>query len=196
MIALTQVAPHVALQRLQIGNERFAAGCPTHPRQDELQRVALLNGQHPFAAILGCSDSRVPPEILFDQGIGDLFVVRTAGNILDDVVVGSLEYAVEHLGVSLVVVLGHQECGAVTATAVSPGASGHISSVVQHIQPAVEHARHQAGELIPNAIIENIRLVTAELENSQPLLEPLIRAGKLKIQPAYYSMEEGRVRWL
>lgn len=112
--------PEKGLAALVEGNRRYQAQRLTHPHQNAARRAALAAGQHPFAAVLSCADSRVPPEIVFDQGLGDLFVVRVAGNITDDVVLGSLEYAVEHLHVPLVVVLGHYKCGAVTVPALRP----------------------------------------------------------------------------
>ena len=110
------------------------------PNQGVERRKELVEGQHPFAIILCCSDSRVPPEVIFDQGLGDLFIVRTAGNVFDNIALGSIEYAVEHLEVPLLVVLGHGQCGAVTATVEGGHAPGHISNVVEAIQPAVVKA--------------------------------------------------------
>src|SRR6184192_4185539 len=136
------VAPTEAISKLKEGNGRYAGGNLQHPGQTTERRAELANTQHPFATIVSCSDSRVPPEIVFDQGLGDLFVVRVAGNVIDDHGLGSIEYAVDHLGARLIVVLGHQSCGAVKAAketiAAKSKAPGHIQSLVTAIQPAVE----------------------------------------------------------
>jgi carbonic anhydrase len=136
------VAPADAISKLKEGNGRYAGGNLQHPGQTTERRAELANSQYPFAAIVSCSDSRVPPEIVFDQGLGDLFVVRVAGNVIDDHGLGSIEYSVDHLGVRLIVVLGHQSCGAVKAAretiAARSKAPGHIQSLVAAIQPAVE----------------------------------------------------------
>src|SRR6184192_4939728 len=136
------VAPAEAISRLKEGNGRYTNGNLQHPGQTAERRTELAKSQHPFAAIVSCSDSRVPPEIVFDQGLGDLFVVRVAGNVIDDHGLGSIEYAVDHLGARLIVVLGHQSCGAVQAAketiAAKGKAPGHIESLVTAIKPAVE----------------------------------------------------------
>jgi carbonic anhydrase len=120
-----------ALQKLMTGNKRYYEGNLTHPNQTKVRILEVAKGQHPFAIILGCSDSRVPPEVIFDQGIGDLFIIRVAGNIIDNNALGSIEYAVEHLGVKLVVVLGHEKCGAVDATVKGGEAPGHIKYLIE-----------------------------------------------------------------
>ena len=144
-----------ALERLMKGNERFVKGRAIQPNGSPEHRRELLAGQEPFAVVLGCSDSRVPPEIIFDCGLGEIFVIRVAGNILDDVVIGSIEYAVEHLGTRLVLVLGHESCGAVGASLEGGEAGGHIDSIVNAIVPAVESVRAQKGDLYENAIKAN-----------------------------------------
>lgn len=185
-----------ALQALREGNRRFAAGQAVHPHQDPARREESLPGQHPFAAILACSDSRVPPEVIFDQGLGDLFVVRTAGHVADDVALGSIEYAVEHLGVPLVVVLGHTRCGAVTAALHSDEAPGHIAAVVQAILPAVQEARRMPGDPLSNAIDAHIRQVVAYLRAVSLILAEREHAGTLRIVGARYSLENGKVEWM
>jgi carbonic anhydrase len=130
-----------ALQELMNGNKRYVAAELAHPNQTAARRAEVAKGQDPFAIIVGCSDSRVPPEIIFDQGLGDLFVTRVAGNIVDDVVLGSIEYAAEHLGVPLIVVLGHKRCGAVEAAAKGGDAPVHIRSLVEAIKPAIKKAK-------------------------------------------------------
>jgi len=185
-----------ALQTLLDGNKRFAAMKQTHPNQDAARRDEVKGGQRPFAVIVGCSDSRIPPEILFDQGIGDLFVIRLAGNIVDDTALGSIEYAVDHLGTRLVVVLGHAKCGAVTATAKGGEAHGHIGSIIKLIAPAVDQVKGKPGDLVDNAIKENARLVAATIASSKPMLEKMAREEKIAIIPAYYNIDTGLVEML
>lgn len=185
-----------ALQTLLDGNKRFAAMEQTHPNQDRTRRDEVKAGQKPFAVIVGCSDSRIPPEILFDQGIGDLFIIRLAGNIVDDTALGSIEYAVDHLGTRLVVVLGHSKCGAVTATAKGGEAHGHIGSIAQAILPALENVKGQYGDLVDNAIRENAKLVTATIASSKPILEKMVEEGKIRVVPLYYDIDTGLVERL
>ena len=182
-----------ALTALREGNERFASAHPTHPRSDAARRAEVRSGQHPFAAVISCSDSRVPPEIVFDQGIGDLFVVRTAGNVLDDVGLASIEYAVEHLGVALVVVLGHGGCGAVRAAAAGGEAPGHLGRIVEALAPSVARARRAGGDIVEAAVRENVRSTASDLRGSEPILRPLVEGGRVSVVGAYYSMEHGTV---
>jgi len=182
-----------ALQRLIEGNKRFVNSKPIHPNQTSSRCSEVLQGQEPFAVIVGCSDSRIPPEIIFDQGIGDLFIIRTAGNIVDDIAIGSIEYAVDHLAVQLVVVLGHGKCGAVTATVQGGEAHGCIPCILKNIAPAVEKAKKQSGELTDNAIRNNIDIVVEKLVSSKPILSKSINKGKLKIIGAYYDIERRAV---
>ncbi len=185
-----------ALQALIDGNKRFAAMKPAHPNQDKGRRDEVKGGQKPFAVIVGCSDSRIPPEILFDQGIGDLFVIRLAGNIVDDTALGSIEYAADHLGTRLIVVLGHSKCGAVTATAQGGEAHGHIGRIVQLIIPALERAKGKPGDLVDNAIRENALLVTAAIASSKPILSKMVEKGKIAVVPLYYDIDTGVVELL
>ncbi|MBP1748090.1 MAG: carbonic anhydrase [Deltaproteobacteria bacterium] len=185
-----------ALQTLLEGNKKFAAMKQAHPNQDKDRRDEVRAGQKPFAIIVGCSDSRIPPEILFDQGIGDLFVIRLAGNIVDDTALGSVEYAADHLDTRLVVVLGHAKCGAVTAAAKGGEAHGHIGSIVRLITPAVDRVRDRSGDLIDNAIKENARLVAAAIASSKPILSKMVEEGKVAVVPAYYDIDTGLVELL
>jgi len=185
-----------ALQALLDGNKRFAAMHQTHPNQDKNRRDEVAGGQKPFAVIVGCSDSRIPPEILFDQGIGDLFIIRLAGNIVDDTALGSVEYAVDHLGTRLVVVLGHAKCGAVTAAAKGGEAHGHIGAIIRLIAPALDNVKDKTGDLVDNAIKENARLVAAAIASSKPILEKMVEDGKIAVIPAYYSIDTGLVEVL
>lgn len=187
-----------ALEKLMDGNARFVSGNVEHPNQSAERRAEVVSGQHPFAIIVSCSDSRVPPEIIFDQGIGDLFVIRTAGQVMDDAALGSIEYGAEHLGVPLVVVLGHDSCGAVKATVEGGEAPGHIASLVEAIQPAVDEARKEAsGEELLNAAIDiNIKNIVDQLKTSQPILSELVKKGELTVVGARYHLDSGEVEIL
>ncbi len=189
-------SPDLALQQLLDGNKRFVSTSLTHPNQDGDRRIALGNGQAPFAAVLACADSRVPPEVLFDQGLGDLFVVRVAGNILNDQILGSLEYTALHLNTPLIVVLGHTSCGAIGAVAQGAELEGHIASLAPAIQPAVDKVRDMEGDLTDNAAKEVARMTAEELINSEPIMAKLVKEGKLKIVPAFYELESGEITML
>ena len=184
------------LQKLIEGNKRFSSSKQSHPNQDRERRQQLVKGQKPFAVIVGCSDSRISPEIIFDQGLGDLFVIRVAGNIVDDVALGSIEYAVDHLGTQLIVVLGHSKCGAVTATVQGGAVHGHIGSIVQAIKPAIETARELPGDLTDNTIKANAGLVADQIQHSDPILSELARLDKIVVVSAYYDIESGEVHIL
>jgi len=190
---MSTFSPDQALRELVAGNQRYFVAKVAHPRQTLERRREVAHGQHPFAAILGCSDSRVPPEILFDQGLGDLFVVRVAGNVVDDVVLGSLEYAVDHLAVPLVVVLGHGKCGAVTAAVSGGGAHGHVGSVLAALRPAVERTAGRTGDAVQNAVRANVDLGLEHLRTASTLLAGRERAGTLKLAGALYDVDAGTV---
>ncbi|MFB2581591.1 carbonic anhydrase [Herbiconiux sp. P15] len=187
------------------GNERFMAGTPKHPRQDVETRAKMAHVQTPRAALFGCADSRLAAEIIFDLGLGDLFVVRNAGQVISDSVVGSLEYAVEVLGVSLIVVLGHDECGAVRAAIDSqlPDAAplpGHIRSLVQQIVPAIDKVpteRAEDGTLLtaPDAAAvgkAHLRDTVGELLRSSEIITAAVAEGRLAVVGANYRLAEGR----
>lgn len=182
-----------ALKELTEGNKRYFLSKQSHPHQSTERREEVAKGQKPFAVIVGCSDSRIPPEIIFDQGLGDLFVIRVAGNIVDDVALGSIEYAVSHLGSQLVVVLGHSKCGAVTATVQGGEAHGHIGHIVKAIAPAVERAKAETGDLTDNSIRANALLVADQIKSSKPILSEMIQNGKIEVVSAYYDIDSGKV---
>src|SRR5438105_12682909 len=215
------VPPAEAMSRIKEGNGRYMSGNQQHPHESSEEReyiattsyenagmiflgmtaaeaakrrAELTKSQHPFAVVVGCSDSRVPPEIVFDQGLGDLFVVREAGNVIDDHSLGSIEYAVDHLAVRLVVVLGHQRCGAVKAAketiAAKTEAPAHIQSLVTAIQPAV--AATAQGDLEATVREEGKNVVQA-LRSSAPVLKAKVDSGELKVVGAYYSLDTGSV---
>ncbi len=183
------------------GNERFASGKSIHPRLESEHRTSLASGQTPFATVIACSDSRVSPELLFDQGVGDLFVIRVAGNVADVDEVGSIEYGVDHLQTPLLVVLGHTHCGAVTAVALSHEVHGSIPQLVDNITPAVARAKAKGSnlsqdDLVAHAVNENVWVSIEDLLNRSEATRSLIKAGSLRVVGAVYDLETGRVKWL
>ena len=185
-------SPHNALQLLKEGNTRFSEERPEHPRRDAKTRRKLTAGQNPFAAILTCADSRVSPDLVFDKGLGDLFVIRNAGNVAGPTAIASIEFAVAILGVSLVVVMGHDHCGAVQA-AIDGVDLGHIGAVTGKILPAVHRAKTLEGDLLDNAIRLNAQQMVGQLRQTDPIIKPACDHGKLQIVPAVYSLETGKV---
>lgn len=189
------------LALLTRGNARFAAGTPEYPHEGAARRAEVAAGQHPLATVISCSDSRVPPEILFDEGLGDLFIVRVIGNIGGMDETGSAEYGVEHLQTPLLVVLGHSKCGAVTAAVTHAEVHGSIPPLLAHIKPAIWTARHEhpklkGAALVPATIETNVLHSMAELFNRSVIIRERVRAGKLKVVGALYDIESGRVQWL
>jgi carbonic anhydrase len=193
--------PTQALARLQEGNRRFVAGTATPMSAAAARRAELAQSQAPFAAIVACSDSRVPPELLFDVGLGDVFVIRNAGNVVEDTAMGSLQYAVGPLSVPLILVLGHERCGAVSAAAevIERGTAfpTAIADLVQPILPAALAARTNTGISLDSAIRINVERQVRRLRQSrdQIVAEPL-QAGRLQIVGAVYDLDEGRVTFL
>jgi len=192
------VSPNEALKRLMRGNACFVSGHLIHAGPEEIAeaRGAVAKGQKPFAVIVGCSDSRVGPEIVFDQGLGDLFVVRTAGEVVDAVALGSIEYAVEHLGSPLVVVLGHERCGAVSAAVAGAKEPGHIAAVLRAIEPAVKQTKGKPGDPVENAVRAQAIDVARQLQDAKPILAERVQSGKLKIVAARYDLDSGKVELL
>jgi carbonic anhydrase len=191
------ISPDEALARLQQGNARYAANAPTN-RDYAAGRVARAQAQYPFASIVSCADSRVAPELAFDQGPGDLFVVRVAGNFVNEDGLASLEYGSLVLGVPLIMVLGHSNCGAVNATikAVKDGTTlpGHLPSLINAIRPAVLAAQAKnPADLLAEATAENVRLSVKTLLTAKPILSDLVSAGKLKVVGAVYDIATGKV---
>jgi carbonic anhydrase len=185
-----------AQTKLRDGNRRFLENRSLHPHQTPERRKEISDAQHPFAAILTCSDSRVVPEIIFDQGLGDLFVLRVAGNIVDDAILETLEYGAAHLKVSLIVVLGHTRCGAVTAVVAGAFPAGHMRALVDAIAPAVDTSRGNPGDPVENAARQNVILQVERLRQSRPTLVELHEARQLHIVGAMYNIETGVVEWL
>jgi carbonic anhydrase len=181
---------------LLAGNQRYVTNHQQHPDESLAWRVELTKGPHPIAVILGCADSRVPPELIFDQGLGDLFVIRVAGNIVDDAVLASIEYAVEHLGTKLVVVLGHEKCGAVSAVVEGGPAAGHLGALFTAIRPAMEAASKEPGDKVHNCVIANARRVAAQIRESEPVLKKQVAGKVLKVLAADYALDTGKVTLL
>jgi carbonic anhydrase len=190
------------MHRLTSGNERFANGRAIHPHADATRRLETSQqGQHPFAAIVSCSDSRAPLEIVFDQGIGDLFAIRVAGNICATDETGTIEYAVEHLHIRLVVVLGHRDCGAVTAVVNGAIEHGSLPALLGHITPSVEAAKRkhpglEGPALVSEVIEENVWHGIEDLLTHSESVKERVREGSLQVVGAIYDLQTGVVRWL
>lgn len=194
--------PRIAFQKLNLGNRRFIAGKSIHPRQDSNTVLKASKGQEPFAAIMGCADSRVPNEIIFDQGLGDLFVVRTAGQVPGEASFGSLEFGVAVLKTKLVVVLGHSECGAVKAAMANPeSVPGSISYLINSIRAGIEgydekKPGHEHGDLTQKAVEMNVVHQVNELRKRQPVLSRAFKAGQIIIVGGVYDLSTGKVTYI
>jgi carbonic anhydrase len=194
--AETKTTPAAALERLLAGNARFVAGQASHPHQTTERRAELAAGQEPFAIVLTCADSRVAPELYFDQGLGDLFVLRNAGNVLDDHTIGSIEYAVEHLHSALIIVVGHSQCGAVGATVGGGHAPGHIHSIVEAIEPAFASVQKEPGDKVDNTVRAHARRIAAILNRVEPIIGEAVKAGHVQVVAARYDLVTGRIEIL
>src|SRR5438552_13988241 len=190
---VASVSADAALAKLKEGNLRFASSEVSQSKPTAARRAETAQEQHPFAIVLGCADSRTAPEIVFDQNLGDLFVVRTAGNLVDDHALGSIEYAVAHLGARLIVVLGHTSCGAVKAALESDHAPGHVDSLVRDIQSAIKAAKGKSGDALSVAITENARLVAAQVKAKAALGD---LAKEVRIVSAIYDLDTGKIEWI
>lgn len=188
--------PQQAWKRLLEGNERFVANTSSHPRQDAARRAELVNGQHPFAAILGCGDSRLAAEIIFDLGLGDAFVVRTAGQVLDDAVLGSLEYSAAELEIPLIMVLGHDSCGAVTATRNSLISGtmppGFIRNLVEGILPSVISPDLPDDATINEMVIEHTRQTAARIAEQSAIIREAVEGGTVAVIGVFYHLADGK----
>lgn len=191
-----EITADSVLAELKTGNAHHVAHRYQHPHESLDRQRQLRTGQHPHAEILSCSDSRVPPEIIFDQGLGDLFIIRVAGNVAADTEIASLEYGAEHLHVPLLVVMGHEGCGAVTAAVQGGPPEGHLGALLDLIKPAVEKTRGMQGDAVSNAVRVNVEMVVRQLRSSTPILSELVAHGKLRIVGAIYSIDTGSVTWL
>ena len=185
-----------ALKLLLEGNQRFVAGKLEHPNQTPARRAEVAKGQHPFAAVLACSDSRTPPEIIFDRGLGDIFTVRVAGNVADQVVIESLDYSVKHLGVRVVMVLGHRRCGAVIAAVEGHEEEGKdVGPMLKELDPAVAATKGMPGDPVENAVRANVKLVMLNLATSSEL-RAMVISGELKIVGGIYDLDTGTIEML
>jgi len=192
-----QVSTLAPIDKLKTGNERFVSGHPVHPDETLTRIRELKKGQNPFVVVVSCSDSRLPPELIFDQGLGDVFSIRTAGNVIGDYELGSIEYAVEHLHCKLIVVLGHENCGAIQAYATSGNEkhNDHIQTLVDYI------AAEEEEKNIPDSSRSNIDILVKAniahgvnfLRSSTPILKPLVDKNEIKIIGAYYDLDNGNV---
>lgn len=192
----TYLTPALAWRRLREGNERFVSGESRHPNQDAARRSSLLEGQNPFAVIFGCADSRLAAEIIFDLGLGDAFVVRTAGQVIDDAVLGSLEYSISELKVPLIAILGHDSCGAVTATkgAVETGEMppGFIRDLVERITPSVLTAKRNGQEDVNDMVVEHVKQTAERLADSSRVISDAIEEGRVAVIGLSYKLGEGQ----
>jgi carbonic anhydrase len=194
-----RMSPDAALQRLVDGNRRFQSGTPKAANLTPTRRTEVAKVQRPFAGILGCSDSRVPPEVVFDSDLGDLFVVRVAGNAADAAALASFEYAVVHLGVNLIAVVGHERCGAVAAAIAAATAGpdkpldGHMPNLVGPLLPAVSRVPARAPDRVDQVCWQNVTLVVDALRSSAPILAPRVQSGTLKIVGGRYDLDTGTV---
>ena len=186
------LSPDIVLSALMEGNKRFVAQRRENPSQDIVRIEEVAEGQSPFACILSCADSRVPPEIIFDRGLGDLFVVRDAGNVATPEEIGSLEFGTLVLGAKVLMVMGHQNCGAVKAALKGEALPGSMGSFVEAILPAVKKTSGQAGDRIANTVKANVFLQKERVKSS-PVISQLIKEGKLLVVGAYYNLETGEV---
>jgi carbonic anhydrase len=182
-----------ALQVLLAGNERFISGKLEHPNHCEESRKNLVAGQEPIAVVLACADSRVPPVDVFDQGLGDLFILRVAGNVLNDHILGSIEYAVSHLHAPLVMVMGHSSCGAVGAVAQGVKLAGHIATLTPSIDAALKKTKGIEGHWTNNAAMELARATAKKIEESEPIIADMAKDGKVLVVATYYDLDTGVV---
>ena len=193
MAEIERINGDQALQELMEGNKRFVSANLTHLDQTLKRPTEAAAVQHPLAVILSCSDSQAPPEIVFDQGLGDLFVIRIAGHVINEAVLGSAEYAVEHLGASLIMVMGHKRCGAVAEALKTGEAAGHLQILVESLKPAVRRGKGIPGDPLDNAVKANIEMVVHRLRTSRPILAERVEKNKLRIVGANYDSDTGRV---
>lgn len=187
------VSPDVALKRMLEGNKRFAQQKRQNPNQSILRLQETAMAQYPFASMLSCADSRVPAEIVFDQGLGDLFVVRLAGNVISPTAVGSLEFSTAVLGSQLIMVLGHERCGAVSAAVKGDPLPGRIGTFVEDIKPALARVKGKSGDAVANAVVANVQYQVELLKSTSVMLDQLIQEGKLKIVGGRYDLDTGEV---
>ncbi|KUG56655.1 carbonic anhydrase [Kocuria rosea subsp. polaris] len=187
--------PAAAWQRLREGNARFIAGESLHPNQDASRRQSVAGGQNPFAVIFGCSDSRLAAEIIFDLGLGDAFVVRTAGQVIDDAVLGSIEYSVANLGTPLIMVLGHDSCGAVTAAHAVAGSGqmprGFQRDLIERIMPSVLETQRAGRQDVNSAVVEHTKQTASRLMEQSRVIADAVSNGDVAVVGVFYHLEDG-----
>lgn len=184
-----------AMDLLENGNLRFSKNRTIHPNQKYRRLSELVKGQNPFATVLTCSDSRVVPEFIFDRGIGDLFVIRNAGNIVDKTVLGSIEYAVEHLHTPIVLVLGHSNCGAVTAAVKKEASEGNLKSIIKELEPAIDK-QASANTILKKSILNNVNLSVSTIKRSKPVIAKFVKEKEVRIIGGIYDLKTGKVEFL
>lgn len=193
------ISPQEALEKLIEGNKRFANGDSQHPNRCDETKNALLKQQKPFVAVLSCSDSRVPVEIIFDAGLGDIFAVRTAGHVLSKEVMGSLEYAIRTLGVKLIMILGHENCGAIRTAVETYQNKGYdelsenLQSILNHIYPAIEQTVCENDDFLNSAVKSNINYQLEDLKKKDDYIKQKVENGEIKLVGAMYSLATGKV---
>jgi len=190
---MSDISGKEALARLLEGNRRFAAGEMINPNRSPERRSEIACSQNPFSTVVTCSDSRIDPVVIFDQGLGDIFVIRVAGNIVDRADAGSIEYSTEHLSVRLVLILGHSNCGAVGAAVECVEVKGDVGYVVDTIKPAVDRARGCEGDLCDAAARENVEMIVERLKTAHPVFSRLVEREGLIIAGGFYDLETGLV---
>lgn len=181
------------MERLMKGNKRFASGHPRHPAESVKHRSRVAGGQHPFALVVTCSDSRLSPELIFDQGLGDLFVIRTAGNMISSMELGSIEYAVEHLNVQTIVVMGHEHCGAIEALMSEEPAHGNVKTIIDSLQQEIEIKEAIANRDVLSGSIANVQHQVSSIKNA-PAIAAVAKKRQLSVHGVIYSLDEGTVR--
>ena len=193
------VAPADAMMKLREGNERFVKQKAAGSHRDAAWRMEIAKGQHPFAVVLGCADSRVPPEVVFDQGLGDLFVIRVAGEVAPAEVIGSIEYAIEHLGCRTIIVLGHARCGAVEAALAVPAGStpeGNLGELIKDILPAIEKVDRKSPDALDTAVRANAVAVAKTIVGHSKMLREMSHKGEIQVTPARYDLDSGHVEFM
>lgn len=195
--SVSNLSAEEALNKLKQGNERFVQLHQKHPDETKQRRKEMIKGQHPFVVILSCSDSRVPPELIFDQGLGDIFEIRNAGNVLNKHVIGSIEYAVMHCGVKLIIIMGHQDCGAIGATLSGVSETEYIKALEDSIQPAVNNCKLKGLEVNSDNVVKaHVMQDIEELMTQDTELVKYMKQHNVKIVPAYYHLDSGKVEFL
>lgn len=188
--SVNNISAQDALEKLKEGNKRFVELKQKHPDEDKNRRAEMIKGQHPFVVILSCSDSRVPPEIIFDQGLGGIFEIRNAGNVLDEHVIGSIEYAIMHCGVKLIVIMGHQDCGAIAATLSGKSETKYIKSLEDAIIPAVEDCKKKGIDINSDNVVKaHVMQDINELLSQDTELVKYMKNNNVEIVPAYYHLD-------